>query len=100
MDLILKSLSQCTLQSKLCNDVFTGIKERSPTSLSLTLKLLRHNEGRPLPEVFAADLKAAEYIIHHHDYSEGVRARLLDKDDMPHWNPDQISQVDLSNLHL
>lgn len=100
LDSILTSLSHCTLQTKLCDDVFTGIKERSPTSLVLTLKLLRHNEGRPLQKVFAADLKAAEYIIHYPDYSEGVRARLLDKDDMPRWNPDQISEVDLSNLQL
>ena len=45
---ILTSLSHCTLQTNLCDEVFAGIKERSPTSLVLTLKLLRHNEGRPL----------------------------------------------------
>lgn len=100
LDEIITSLSHCTLQSKLCENVFTGINERSPTSLVLTLKLLRHNEGRPLPEVFAAELNAAEYIIRHPDYTEGVRARLMDKDDMPHWIPDQISKVDLTNLQL
>ncbi|MGV8059451.1 MAG: enoyl-CoA hydratase/isomerase family protein [Smithellaceae bacterium] len=97
---ILASLSHCTSQTKLCNEVFDGIKERSPTALALTLKLLRHNEGRPLPEVFAADLKAAQYIIRHPDYIEGVRARLLDKDNMPLWNPDKLSKVDLTNLKL
>lgn len=100
LDEILTSLSHCTLQTELCDEVFAGIKERSPTSLVLTLKLLRHNEGQPLPEVFAAELKAAEYIIRHPDYMEGVRARILDKDNMPHWNPDEISNVDLTNLQL
>jgi enoyl-CoA hydratase len=97
---ILTSLSHCTLQTSLCDEVFAAINERSPTALALTLKLLRHNEGRPLPEVFTAELKAAEYIIRHPDYIEGVRARLLDKDNMPHWNPDKISKVDLTNLKL
>jgi enoyl-CoA hydratase len=97
---ILTSLSHCTLQEKLCDDVFTNIKERSPTALVLNLKLLRHNEGRPLPEVFAAELKAAQYIIRHPDYAEGVRARLLDKDHLPCWNPDKISEVDLTDLDL
>lgn len=97
---ILTSLSHCNLQTKLCNDVFAGIAERSPTALVLTLKLMRHNEGRPLPEVFAAELKAAQYIIRHPDYIEGVRARLLDKDNSPHWRPDKISDVDLTNLKL
>jgi enoyl-CoA hydratase/carnithine racemase len=97
---ILSSLSSCTLQKKLCDDVFISIAERSPTALVLTMKLLRYNEGRPLPEVFAAELKAAEYIIRHPDYIEGVRARLLDKDNQPRWSPDKISEVDLTDLDL
>jgi enoyl-CoA hydratase len=97
---ILSSLSSCTLQKKLCDDVFTSIAERSPTALVLTLKLLRHNEGRSLPEVFAAELKAAEYIMRHPDFIEGVRARLLDKDNQPHWSPDKISEVDLTDFDL
>lgn len=100
LDEILASLSHCTLQTELCDKVFDSIKERSPTSLVLTLKLLRHNEGRPLAEVFAAELKAVEFIIRHPDYMEGVRARLLDKDNMPHWRPDKISMVDLASLQL
>jgi enoyl-CoA hydratase/carnithine racemase len=100
LDEILNSLSRCTLQKNLCEGVFAGIKERSPTALVLTLKLLRHNEGKPLPAVFAAELKAAEYIIRHPDYTEGVRARLLDKDNLPHWNPDKIGKVDLNGLNL
>jgi len=62
--------------------------------------LLRHNEGLPLPDVFAAELKAAEYIIRHPDFLEGVRARLEDKDNLPRWNPDKISKVDLTNFVL
>lgn len=97
---ILSSLSYCSLETKLCDEVFTSIQERSPTALVLTLKLLRYNEDRPLPDVFAAELKAAEYIIRHHDFSEGVRARLVDKENMPCWNPDEISKVDLTDFVL
>jgi enoyl-CoA hydratase len=95
---ILESLSNCDSQQILCQDVFASIAERSPTALVLTLKLLRHNEGRPLAEVFDVELKAAFYISRHPDYIEGVRARLVDKDDKPSWKPDKISQVDISNF--
>jgi Enoyl-CoA hydratase/carnithine racemase len=97
---ILESLSNCILQKNLCKDVFTSIAERSPTALVLTLKLLRHNEGRPLAEVFDAELKAALYISRHPDYIEGVRARLIDHDDKPRWKPDKISKVDISGFEL
>jgi len=97
---IIDSLRDCREEKKLCADVFTGIAQRSPTALVLTLKLLRHNEGRPLADVFNAELKAAEFITRHPDYTEGVRARLIDKDDKPCWKPDNLEQVRLAGLEL
>lgn len=95
---ILVSLSHCHEQEVHCDEVFKSIAERSPTALVLTLKLLRYNEGRSLEEVFATELKAADYITRHPDYLEGVRARLDDRDDNPKWNPDRIDLTDLSDF--
>lgn len=90
---IMESLRQCTIQTQLCDGVFTRLAERSPTAVVLTLKLLRHNEMRPLEEVFRADFKAACFILRHPDYVEGVRARVVDKDDDPQWQPASIEEV-------
>jgi enoyl-CoA hydratase/carnithine racemase len=97
---IIDALKDCSEQEALCADVFAGIAQRSPTALVLTLMLLRHNERLPLAEVFNAELKAARFIARHPDYTEGVRARLIDKDDAPRWQPDKIEQVSLSGLEL
>jgi enoyl-CoA hydratase len=90
---ILEELRLCSLFSDLCNGVFTRLSERSPTALMVTLKLLRHNEGRTMEEVFAADLRAARFLLGHPDFLEGVRARLIDKDDRPRWRPDSLDKV-------
>jgi enoyl-CoA hydratase/carnithine racemase len=90
---IMDSLRHCTIQTRLCEGVFTRLAERSPTAVVLTLKLLRHNESQTLEEVFRADLKAARFIVAHPDYVEGVRARLVDKDDNPEWQPPTIEEV-------
>jgi enoyl-CoA hydratase len=95
---ILASLSSCLDERDRCNDVFTSISERSPTALVLTLKLLRYNEGKPIADVFATELKAAKFITRHPDYIEGVRARLVDRNRKPKWMPDSLSKVDLKKF--
>ncbi len=97
---IMDSLSRCSKEDRLCQDVYHRLSERSPTALALTLSLLRHNEGRPLEEVFAAEAKAARFIVRHPDYLEGIRARILDKDDRPRWTPATIEEVTLPDLVL
>ena len=91
---IIDSLSTCSFESMVCREVFDHLAERSPTALDLTLKLLRHNEGQPLVQVFAAEAQAAAFIIRHPDYVEGIRARLLDKDDRPRWSPATIAELE------
>ncbi|MHB8137565.1 MAG: enoyl-CoA hydratase/isomerase family protein [Smithellaceae bacterium] len=95
---ILSSLSECREQEERCMEVFASIAERSPTALVLTLKLLRYNEGRSIADVLATELKAARFITRHPDYIEGIRARLVDRDDKPKWQPDRIELVDLSGF--
>jgi enoyl-CoA hydratase len=97
---LLASLSCCSLESMVCREVFAHLDERSPTALALTLMLLRHNEGKPLVQVFAAEARAAAFIVRHPDYLEGIRARLLDKDDQPRWSPATIDALDPLDLEL
>jgi enoyl-CoA hydratase/carnithine racemase len=95
---IMETLSTCRSQEQLCADFFFQLGERSPTSLVLTLHLLRHNEGRAMDEVYAVDSKAVRFMLAHHDFLEGVRARIIDKDDKPQWRPQRIEEVDLSSI--
>jgi enoyl-CoA hydratase len=77
-----------------------GISERSPTSVVLTLKLLRCNEGRSLEKVFDNDIKAVQFIVKHPDFIEGVRARLVEKDNDPRWRPETIGEVGILEVDI
>ncbi|HBD07369.1 MAG TPA: hypothetical protein DCZ69_03830 [Syntrophobacteraceae bacterium] len=93
---ITANLSACSSQREFCTAFLRQLGERSPTSLVLTLHLLRHNQGRSMAQVFAVDARAARFMVSHHDFMEGVRARILEKDDNPRWQPPRIADVDLS----
>ncbi len=90
---IVAALNQCSLELRLCEEVRRRLGERSPTALAVTLQMLRANEARPLREVFHREALAAHFMITHPDYLEGIRARIIDKDDQPRWQPDSIKAL-------
>ncbi len=98
---ILFDLSQCSLHHDLCEGVFRSLSERSPTATVLALRLMRFNQGKSMAEVFATETKAAGFMITHRDYLEGVRARLVDKDDAPRWRPgtfEEAEKIDMNQV--
>jgi enoyl-CoA hydratase len=44
-------------------------------------------------ESFAQDYRIALACVAGHDFIEGIRATIIDKDRNPRWNPDQIEMV-------
>ena len=97
---IIDSLQACPILLSPCEGLTSELSERSPTALTLTLKLLRHNERLPMEKVYETDFRAMQFIVRHPDFLEGVRARIIDKDDRPRWHPESISEVDISGLRL
>jgi enoyl-CoA hydratase len=66
----------------------------SPTGLKLTLKLLRMARGSTsLEECLVREYRAALEIFVNHDFPEGIRAAVIDKDRSPHWLPARIEEV-------
>jgi enoyl-CoA hydratase/carnithine racemase len=90
---IVATLQKCRRESKLCQEAHRRLAERSPTALAVTLQLLRANAGRPLAEVFQREALAAHFLISHPDYLEGIRARIIDKDDKPRWQPATLDEL-------
>lgn len=71
------------------------ILTRSPTSLKLTLRLLRAGRASDdLAECLERELGACLQILHNPDFYEGVRAAVIDKDRNPKWQPARIEDTE------
>ncbi len=66
----------------------------SPTSLKLTLKQIRKGRSLSLDDCFRMDYRLSQSVLAGHDFYEGVRAQLVDKDKQPKWYPASLDQVD------
>ncbi len=75
-------------------EVILELNRKSPLSLKITHKLIREaRELRDLKSALIVDFRLAARFLRSHDFLEGIRAAIIDKDQKPEWKPDKLSDV-------
>jgi len=67
---------------------------RSPTSLAIALRQMRLGGGLGFDEALALEYRIVTRLCRGHDFAEGVRALIIDKDQAPRWQPPTIAELD------
>jgi enoyl-CoA hydratase len=71
-----------------------AMSKASPTSLKVTLHNVRAAVSfKRMEESFRQDFRIALAAIAGHDFIEGIRATIVDKDRNPKWQPDKLEEV-------
>lgn len=88
---ILKSLTQRT-------DIFSQetlalLKRKSPTSLKVTYKGILKGQNQSIRECLSMEYCLAKNFLQSHDFFEGIRAVIVDKDQNPRWEPPLLEAV-------
>ncbi|GAV84302.1 ECH domain-containing protein/ECH_C domain-containing protein [Cephalotus follicularis] len=79
-----------------CTAALRKIKEASPLSLRITLQSIREGRYQSLDQCLAREYRISNHVISKrvsNDFCEGVRARLVDRDFAPKWDPPSLSEV-------
>lgn len=69
------------------------INKMSPTSLKMTLRQLREGASMNLQDVLTMEYRLSQACMSGHDFYEGVRAVLIDKNQVPKWKPATLEEV-------
>ena len=66
------------------------LSKKSPTSMSVALKQLALAKDLNLKDCLLMEFRICQAMMAKHDFYEGVRANLVDKDRNPKWKPENI----------
>ncbi len=69
------------------------MRTKSPLSLKIALQQMRRGKGWDFETCMRAEFRIVSRIIEGHDFYEGVRAVIVDKDNKPLWDPATLAAV-------
>jgi enoyl-CoA hydratase len=70
-----------------------NIRSKSPLSLKLALAQVRRGKAWDFAACMRAEFRIVSRVIRGHDFYEGVRAVITDKDNKPRWRPPTLEGV-------
>ena len=69
------------------------MRTKSPLSLRIALQQMRRGAAMDFGTCMRTEFRIVSRVIDDHDFYEGVRAAIVDKDNKPRWRPDSLAAV-------
>ncbi|MGZ0244392.1 MAG: enoyl-CoA hydratase/isomerase family protein [Alphaproteobacteria bacterium] len=79
--------------SELANESLKAFTHMSPTSLKLAAKQITDNPGISVKDALILEHRLISQVLLRHEFYEGIRAALIDKDRSPKWQPATLAEV-------
>jgi enoyl-CoA hydratase len=69
------------------------LSDKSPTSLVVTFRQLQEGAGLGFDDAMRLEYRLVPRFLAGHDFREGIRALIIDKDGRPQWRPRRLEDV-------
>jgi enoyl-CoA hydratase len=74
------------------------IRTKSPLSLKIALAQVRRGKNWDFETCMRTEFRIVSRIVEGHDFFEGVRAVIVDKDNAPRWQPAALAEVSAADV--
>ncbi|MDF1654081.1 MAG: enoyl-CoA hydratase/isomerase family protein [Coxiellaceae bacterium] len=97
---ICQALESCEKESckEWCAKTLKTIRSKSPTSVLVTFEQLKRAADMSFDDALKMEFAMTWHFMLGHDFYEGVRAALVDKDRNPQWQPAQLTDVSADDV--
>lgn len=69
------------------------IRSKSPTATKLAFRQIREGKKLDFDDCMKMEFRMVNRVVAGHDFYEGVRATIIDKDQAPNWQPARLEDV-------
>ena len=81
-------------ESEWATQQLATLRTKSPQTMKVSLKLLLDGKSMPtFEDEMRQEFTVASKVVQRHDFIEGVRAVIIDRDNAPRWNPATPEEV-------
>ncbi|HET7594444.1 MAG TPA: enoyl-CoA hydratase/isomerase family protein, partial [Stellaceae bacterium] len=75
------------------HEALAAMARASPLSLKITFRQLQLGRGMSVEQALALEYRMTQHVMAGHDFFEGIRAALVDKDQRPRWQHATLADV-------
>jgi len=82
-----------TSDARWAGEVAATIRAKAPLSLKIALAQMRRGRDWSFEECMRAEFRVVSRVAYGHDFYEGIRAVIIDKDNHPRWHPATLADA-------
>lgn len=94
LDAVIASLEADAAGDAFAAETLAALKIKSPTSLCVAFDQIEAGAALEIDECMRMEFRILNRMLAGHDFYEGIRAAVIDKDNAPVWRPASLDEVD------
>ncbi len=87
-----------TRDARWAGEVAATIRSKAPLSLKIALSQMQRGRSYSFERCMQAEFRVVSHVAYGHDFYEGIRAVIIDKDNRPQWRPASLGEVTAASV--